>query len=103
MNTLDTILNWNPLLTEGQVKKRVANKVMNRTIKALEDVDVFSLPKRYSSIGNKLKGTKKGRQRMIDAGGTKRIQRQAVERGDFSEEDLKRHNKHFIDTGKNFA
>lgn len=100
MNTIDTILNWNSLLTEGQVKKRLTHKVINRITNSVTNFDFKDLPKRYNDIARRAVGTKKGRADILSAGATKRIQGQAVKNGEASPEELAHRNKEFVRTGK---
>jgi len=97
MNTIDTILKWNPLLTEGQVKKRVINKIMNRSHDYVLGDGDREPSKRWTSITTRALGTKRGRNKMLNSGAAKRVQRQAVEDGNATPEQISSANKKFID------
>ena len=98
MNNVNPLYNY---ITEGQVKKRLINKIMNRSHDYVlgnyvgnEDKEP---PKRWTSITKRALGTKRGRAKMLNSGVAKRVQRQAIESGNVTPEQVASANKKFIE------
>ena len=94
MNTIDTILNWNPLLTEGQVKKRVLNKVLN---KYNDTIDTDQVPGRHRSIMDKTLSSKKGRAKLMNSGHSRKTKNQLLRSGQVNPKNVEKDINAFID------
>ena len=94
MNNLNPFRNY---ITEGQVKKRLINKIMNRSHDYVYGGgNKEELPKRWTSTTIRAVGTKKGRTKMLNSNAAKRVRRQAIENGSATPEIMADVNKKFI-------
>ena len=98
MNNLNPLYNY---ITEGQVKKRLINKIMNRSRdhvlnSYVSDDEDKELPKRWTSTTKRALGTKRGRAKILNSGAAKKVQRQAIESGRVTPEQIDSTNKKFI-------